>query len=174
MTEPDVGVLTSLLVVVLLYPGFIGLHVLLFRARKPDSPGYAQLGPALAAYGIIWLIAAIALGLTSAGALIAGGCLIGFLSLGYMQVFSLTVRGFSLRIMGDMAEHGPRTFEEIIRGYSGGRGLDWMFEKRVAALESVGVMRREGEYMVLQAPLGLWAARLGVWTKRFLNMGAGG
>jgi hypothetical protein len=159
---------------VLLFPGFAGLHVLLFRARKPDSPGYAQLGPALAAYGLVWLIASVALGLTSAGALVAGACLIGFLGLAYMQVFSLTVRGFSLRIMGDIAEHGPRTFEEIIRGYSGGRGLDWMFEKRVAALESLGILRREGECMTLQGPLGVWAARLGVWTKRFLKMGAGG
>jgi len=174
MNAPDVGVLTSLLAAVLLFPAFVGLHVLLFRRRKPDSPGYAQLGPALAAYGLIWSIAAVALDLTSAGALIAGACLIGFLSLAYMQMFSLTVRGFSLRIMGDIAEHGPRSFVEIIQGYSGGRGLDWMFEKRVAALESLGILRRDGEYMILQGLLGLWAARLGIWTKRLLKMGAGG
>ena len=173
-SQPDPGVMTSLLVAGLLFPGFVLVHVLLFRGRKPDSPGYVQLAPALVAYGLAWLIAMLGLGLTSAAQCLAGLSMIGFLSLGYMQVFSLTVRGFSLRIMGDITERGPLSFEEIIRGYSGGRGLDWMFEKRVVALESLRLVQREDEYLVLVGPLGVWAALLGVWTKRFLKMGAGG
>jgi len=49
--------------------------------------------------------------------------------------------------------------------------LDWMFEKRIAALESLNLVEREGDALSLGKPLGLWAGWLGVYTKAVLKIG---
>ncbi|HNR34416.1 MAG TPA: hypothetical protein PKO36_04505 [Candidatus Hydrogenedentes bacterium] len=158
-----------------LFPVQAASHIVLFR-RYGGSPMYIHLLPAALLHAFVWLLAVAwrSGGMPNAAQTIAGVSLIGFLCLSYAQVFSLTIRGFSLRILVDIHERGPLTVEQIMAGYSEGRGLDWMFEKRLAGLESVGMIRRgEGSTIALR-PLGLCAGLMGLWTKRLLNMGPGG
>lgn len=137
---------------------------------------YFHLLPAAVLHAIAWLLAAAWLGggVPGLAQTIAGLSLIGFFCLAYAQVFSLAIRGFSLRILVDIHDRGPLTTEQIMTGYSEGRGLDWMFEKRLAGLESIAMIRREEGATIALRPLGLCAGLMGVWTKRLLNMGAGG
>ena len=55
---------------------------------------------------------------------------------GILQVYNLADRGFSLRILIELHEspRGVMTAAEIARTYSGGRGLRWMYEKRISDL----------------------------------------
>gem|GEM_PF-1223150 len=166
----------SVVVAAALFPLLAGSHIVLFRRYGGGRPMYFHLLPATVLHAIAWLLAAAWLGGGAPGAApaVAGLSLIGFLSLAYAQVFSLTIRGFSLRILVDIHERGPLTAEQIMAGYSEGRGLDWMFEKRLAGLESVAMIRRGEDASVVLRPLGLCAGLMGVWTKRLLNMGPGG
>lgn len=167
------AVVQSDLIVCLLSPLAIGLHIWLFRNRGANTGAYVHLLPMATAHMTVWLAVMLPFGVPSLAQFIAAVSLVGFICLSYAQAFSLATRGFSLRILVDIREHGPRTIEQVMSGYSGGRGLDWMYEKRLLALESVGLIYREGD-MVIAKPAGRFAGLMGVYVKRILNMGAGG
>jgi hypothetical protein len=59
---------------------------------------------------------------------------------GWLQLYNLAERGCSLRILIDIDEHPAHamTPAEVLRGYGGGRGIDWMIAKRVDGLVSEG------------------------------------
>ncbi len=59
----------------------------------------------------------------------------GFLILGYLELWSLIERSFSLRILIDAAGAAEGLArEEIEQSYAEGRGLGWMMDKRVSDL----------------------------------------
>ena len=62
---------------------------------------------------------------------------------GWLQLYNLAERGFSLRILIDIDEHPARamTPTEVLRGYGAGRGIDWMVAKRVDGLVSEGFVQ---------------------------------
>lgn len=55
---------------------------------------------------------------------------------GWLQLYNLAERGFSLRILIDMDEQPGRvmTPADVSRAYGGGRGMDWMVGKRIDGL----------------------------------------
>jgi hypothetical protein len=55
---------------------------------------------------------------------------------GSLQLYNLAERGFSLRILIDVLESpsGEMTKEQIFRSYGGGRGIEWMYQKRIDGL----------------------------------------
>ncbi len=170
----DIGVV---LLAVALFPAFVLCHVMLFRRQKAGVQGYVLLPLAFALYGAAWLLLSLLFfgrELLSLPRCFAGFATVGFFCLGYMQVFSLTCRGFSLRILVDLDKHGSLDIDGIMREYSDGRGLDWLYDKRLASMESLRLIRRENDTLVLRAPRGRAAAWLGIWTKRFLKIGPGG
>jgi hypothetical protein len=51
---------------------------------------------------------------------------------GILQLYNLADRGFSLRILIDLLKTGPTTdVDAVISSYSGGRGIEWMLQKRL-------------------------------------------
>ncbi len=80
---------------------------------------------------------------------------------GWLQVYNLAERGFSLRILIDIAE-GPRpvlTGDEVAARYGGGRGAAWMREKRIDGLVETGLAAwRDGRLRA--TPKGRRTARL--------------
>jgi hypothetical protein len=168
--------LTSILLAVGFSPLFFLLHVFLFRRRSETSPGFAQLLPAAGVYGLAWLLG---LGVIRAGAftateIVAGGSTAGFIVLAYMQVFSLTCRGFSLRVLVEIERWQGLDLDGIVREYSDGRGLDWLMEKRLAAIEKVGLIERRDGCVHVMRPWGVLAGQMGLVTKRLLRLGQGG
>jgi hypothetical protein len=77
-----------------------------------------------------WLEAAF--GLAVHAALFAGG---------WLQLYNLAERGFSLRILIDIAEapEGALAREAVVARYGGGRGAAWMREKRIQGLVETGL-----------------------------------
>ncbi len=66
---------------------------------------------------------------------------------GLLQLYNLADRGLSLRILIDILEapSGALSAQEITRAYSAGRGLDWMYEKRLSGLVAARLIeRRDG------------------------------
>ena len=55
---------------------------------------------------------------------------------GILQLYNLTARGMSLRMLIDIAQHGPPglTASEIMQTYSAGQGIAWMYQKRLDGL----------------------------------------
>jgi hypothetical protein len=55
---------------------------------------------------------------------------------GLLQLYNLADRGLSLRVLIDIEESpgGRTTAAALCQGYSGGRGLVWMYDKRLADL----------------------------------------
>lgn len=61
---------------------------------------------------------------------------------GVLQLYNLADRGFSLRILIDIYEHpfGKMSVDDIMTGYSGGQGIDWMYSKRIRGMVSLGLV----------------------------------
>jgi hypothetical protein len=91
-----------------------------------------------------------------------------------MQVFSLTCRGFSLRVLVEIERWQGLDLDGIVREYSDGRGLDWLMEKRLAAIEKVGLIERRDGCVHVMRPWGVLAGQMGLVTKRLLRLGQGG
>jgi hypothetical protein len=60
---------------------------------------------------------------------------------GILQLYNLADRGLSLRILIDVVEHGKQgaTMPELFEGYSGGRGMTWMYDKRLDGMIRSGL-----------------------------------
>src|SRR6266540_6418764 len=72
---------------------------------------------------------------------------VGFFG-GILQLYNLADRGFSLRILIDILEAPSKTMrlDDVMRGYSAGRGIAWMYTKRLDDMQSAGLVKVEGDY----------------------------
>jgi len=72
---------------------------------------------------------------------------------GWLQVYNLAERGFSLRILIDIDESPDRSLsrEEEEAGYGGGLGMGWMLDKRIEGLVSTSLVEeREGRLVATE------------------------
>ena len=90
---------------------------------------------------------------------------------GVLQLYNLTDRGFSLRILIDAleAEHGVIDVEELVAGYGGGQGVVWMYDKRMHGLLAGDFVRRRNGTIVL-SPKGRLVADLFGRIRQFLKL----
>jgi hypothetical protein len=94
---------------------------------------------------------------------------------GILQLYQLTERGMSLRMLIDLAEAGRTGLDvrDIMTGYSAGQGIAWMYHKRLDGLIEQRVARIE-DGAIVNEPRGRRLAatygrlrrllRLGEWT----------
>jgi hypothetical protein len=80
---------------------------------------------------------------------------------GVLQIYNLADRGLSLRMLIDISlnEAGKMTPLEMTRTYAGGKGLDWMYDKRLDGMVATGLARRAGDSIQI-TPKGAGLARL--------------
>jgi hypothetical protein len=89
---------------------------------------------------------------------------------GVLQLYNLADRGFSLRILIDIAEspRGELTAVQLCDAYSQGKGLAWMYRKRIDGLTEHRLIRLSGGAAQL-SPKGLRTAalfgRLRTWLR---------
>ncbi len=89
---------------------------------------------------------------------------------GLLQLYNLAERGLSLRILAELrSSDRPMTVDEIAEGYSEGRGLAWMYDKRLEGLTQHGLVVVDGEEVRLTARGRLWARRF-ARLRRFLRV----
>jgi hypothetical protein len=95
---------------------------------------------------------------------------VGFFG-GILQLYNLADRGFSLRILIDILEAPPQAMrlDDVMQGYSGGRGIAWMYAKRLEDLQSAGLAKVEGKCLVL-TPKGQRIAKLFTWLQEFARV----
>jgi len=90
---------------------------------------------------------------------------------GVLQVYNLADRGFSLRVLIEIAAapDGALGAKEIAARYGGGQGLGWMLEKRIRDMIAQGLIRPEGDgYRA--SPHGTRSARILGGLRRFLRL----
>jgi len=90
---------------------------------------------------------------------------------GVLQLYNICERGFSLRVLIEIAEApgGSLTAKEIATRYSAGQGVDWMLEKRIRDMVARGLIRLEGGAYVATASATRSAKVLG-GLRRFLRL----
>ena len=95
---------------------------------------------------------------------------VGFFG-GILQLYNLADRGFSLRILIDVLEAplGAMSFDDVMQAYSAGRGIGWMYAKRLNDMQSGGLAGVEGDCLVL-TPKGRRVARFFTWLQEFARI----
>lgn len=90
---------------------------------------------------------------------------------GWLQLYNLADRGFSLRILIDIDESPERTSTraEVQARYGAGRGMDWMLDKRVQGIVETGMATLAGGRLRL-TPKGARAARIFGALRAFLQL----
>ena len=92
---------------------------------------------------------------------------------GVLQLYNLADRGLSLRILADLAAAADRsmTVDEIATQYGGGRGLVWMYDKRLDGLVQHRLVGVDGGHVGLTAR-GRFCAQCLAGLRRFLRLPA--
>jgi hypothetical protein len=87
---------------------------------------------------------------------------------GLLQLYNLADRGLSLRILIDILEspRGTVTVEELVEGYGGGRGIVWMYRKRLEGIGYAGLASQRDDRLVL-TPRGRNMAEIFARLQRF-------
>jgi hypothetical protein len=95
---------------------------------------------------------------------------VGFFG-GILQLYNLADRGFSLRILIDILEAPSQAMrlDDVMQGYSAGRGIAWMYAKRVEDMQSAGLAKVAGGSLVL-TPKGQRVAKLFTWLQQFARV----
>lgn len=93
---------------------------------------------------------------------------------GVLQLYNLADRGFSLRIVIDVDQSNeqPLSAETIYHAYSEGKGIPWMYEKRIAGMLENGLVE-VSDGIIRNTAKGAKAARLFGWLRRFLKIDEG-
>jgi hypothetical protein len=87
---------------------------------------------------------------------------------GLLQLYNLADRGFSLRILIDAHElqFGCTSLDLVMTGYSAGKGIAWMYRKRIDGMTATGLIRLEAGNMELTGK-GWRVARGFGWLRDF-------
>jgi hypothetical protein len=120
----------------------------------------ANLGLLPASLTEPWPLADLLLGLFAYAAVFFGGIL---------QLYNLADRGLSLRVLIDLAAAGPMTVDQLVKAYSAGQGLRWMYAKRLEGLIDHDLVRCDGGCVTLTAS-GRRTAIVFAWLQRALRI----
>ena len=153
------------------------LHICILRLiRKPDM-AIRIMFLCFLLYASLWYISCLLQNdfeTYSATAWIGGVSSIVLVCLGYMEVFSMICRGFSLRIITDIYLNGALDTDEVISEYGNGSGIEWMLKKRITSIEQLNLVSSHEHHLELQSSIGSWIGWGGIYFKKMLKMGKGG
>jgi hypothetical protein len=90
---------------------------------------------------------------------------------GVLQLYNLADRGLSLRILIDFAEADSRIvdIDWLLAHYGGGKGLAWMYGKRIAGMLETKLVERTAGMIALTSK-GVRAAAVLFAVRRFLRL----
>ena len=93
---------------------------------------------------------------------------------GVLQLYNLADRGLSLRILIDFAEADSRfiDIDWLIANYGGGKGLAWMYGKRIVGMLETNLIERKADMIALTSK-GARAAAVLFAVRRFLRLEPG-
>jgi hypothetical protein len=87
---------------------------------------------------------------------------------GWLQLYNLANRGYSLRMLIDLldAPQCSMTAEEMVTRYAQGRGLRWMYDTRLDGLLQTQLVSANGDTIALTSR-GRSTARAFLWLRAF-------
>jgi hypothetical protein len=90
---------------------------------------------------------------------------------GALQLYNLADRGFSLRILIDVEQASSHAIdaERLVANYGGGKGLTWMYGKRIEGLLETKLVDRKAEMIELTSK-GERAAAVLLAVRSFLRL----
>jgi|SRR6266446_2035463 len=90
---------------------------------------------------------------------------------GILQLYNLTDRGLSLRMLIDVDLSAPDglTADEVVKSYAAGKGICWMYQKRIDDLVRLKLIEVDGDQVELTAAGKRVAARFDS-LRRFLRV----
>ena len=97
-----------------------------------------------------------------------------FMCLFYMEFFSMIARGFSMRIITDIYLHTRLNPEQLIQEYANGKGIEWMFDKRIQGIIDLGLIKEESGQIKLSSKSSFIIAYISNIYKTILKLGKGG
>jgi hypothetical protein len=129
---------------------------------------------------LAWFTTSVDLGFLSPSLLIEPGWLDFSLMLffftaaffgGALQLYNLADRGFSLRILIDVEQTNFHDIDAdwVVANYGGGKGLTWMYGKRIEGLLETKLIDRKAEMLELTSK-GERAADVLLAVRRFLRL----
>lgn len=92
---------------------------------------------------------------------------------GILQLYNLADRGFSLRMLIDALEcqTGKIDAEYLMMNYGSGKGIEWMYKKRIEGMLESGFVSQTNSAIVLQ-PKGVTTARIFIALRNYLRQGS--
>ena len=97
-----------------------------------------------------------------------------FISLFYLEAFSMVARGFSMRIITDIYLNSDLDIEGICREYGEGKGIKWLLEKRLKGIEDLDLIIQKGPHIKLSSKKAIFLVLFSKKFKKIFNLGKGG
>ena len=163
----------SFLIAVLLVPVIPLLHKVGMHKFGTHRAIFAMF-LTLTIYNALWFIGYVFLKAFEIRSFLGGLGIAGFISLSYVEFFSMLCRGFSLTILVDLEEKPAQSEEEIIANYGGGMSAEWGFTKRLGSLKKMGWIDWNEKSLWLTTKTAYLVGHLGVLYKRTLRLSGGG
>lgn len=90
---------------------------------------------------------------------------------GWLQLYNLADRGLSLQILIDAGKNSAGRIDEhsVIQAYSNGKGIAWMYQKRLDDLVRLALIRVDGSRATLTEK-GIRYAKILAWSRKFLGI----
>ena len=79
-----------------------------------------------------------------------------------------------MRILTDIYINKGLSLEGIIVKYADGKGISWLFEKRIKDIKTLNLVTIEDKQLRLSPKLGIFVAKIGLSYKKVLKLGKGG
>ncbi len=174
------GLLVSLFVFAAYVPlGAILCHVL--RVKRHGKLFFPMMGLSIPVYVAAYVLLPVDLGFlppewqaTHVWVDAATGALILVLNIhSFIDYFFAFNGGFSTSLML-LLHNGPRPTEDLVNAYRGTDGVDKIYGWRIPFLISKGYIVMDEQRVCRLTPRGVRAAKIGLFAKRFLNLGRGG
>jgi len=97
-----------------------------------------------------------------------------FMCLFYLEAFSMIARGFSMRIVTDIYLNSSLNSEGVMQEYAEGKGIEWMFQKRIEGIKKLGFISTEESLIKISSKNAIYIAKISLFYKSILKLGRGG
>ena len=86
----------------------------------------------------------------------------------------MIARGFSMRIVTDIYLNSSLSLEGVMKEYSSGKGIEWLFQKRIKDIEKLGLISVERNTIKIASKNAVYIAKISLLYKSILKLGRGG
>jgi len=86
----------------------------------------------------------------------------------------MIARGFSMRIVTDIYLNSSLNSEGVMQEYAEGKGIEWMFQKRIEGIKKLGFISTEESLIKISSKNAIYIAKISLFYKSILKLGRGG